>query len=205
MCSKVVPLASVWDAFGHQHRTKSAKQDFNKSTESRCDFKCHLRQKTSENELKMIWHFLGNGLFFDPRFAAAPDGPREAPNPQQLQKIIKTNTQERMIIVRCLLADFFALFKQGRQQQRQQQAKFKAEIIAQCLIFGSCLTAVCNHFGHELYLLLARCSGVRRWHAVEVFNIGIHIIHIYPPAPRERGHQAAKNMNWTAPSILRIL
>ena len=127
MCSKVVPLAPVWDAFGHQHRTKSAKQDFNKSTESRCDFKCHLRQETSENNLKMTWHFLGNGLFFDPRFAAAPDGPREAPNPQQLQNIIKTNTQERMIIVRCLLADFSALFKQGeaaaeaaRQSSRQK-------------------------------------------------------------------------------------
>ena len=62
-----------------------------------------------------------------------------------------------MIIVRCLLADFSALFKQGRQQQRQQQAKFKAEIIAQCLIFGSCLTAVCNHFGRELDLPLSGC------------------------------------------------
>jgi hypothetical protein len=61
---KVVPLAPFWDAFGHPNRTKSPKEAFKNSSGNQCDFKCHLDQKGSQNDVKMTWVFLALGLFF---------------------------------------------------------------------------------------------------------------------------------------------
>ena len=97
--ANVLPKWSHWHPFGTPLATKIAqnlpKKPLTNSSGNRCDFKCHLDQKGSQNDVKMTRVFLALGLFFAICDSLSPKmGPgslQTLKNDKKTSKITKSN------------------------------------------------------------------------------------------------------------------